>query len=264
MTLDLSKARVETPDVDPRLTAELDAIVLADGVRLTVTDARKEEIYRVKGVDATQVMPPITAAGVKLTYVLLGILTGSIFLLFSYLVYTEHAGDAELLALYRNTMSADKVASEAVFASEIEHLTRTINAIKRDKTYAPDEAELSNASGLSNEVKLIEAMPVERRKTFIDCADLENFKQEKVDADTCLKSIADLGKDALASYSQQSMSKVSSEFLLKLNERHTSVHAFFLQVAQMLLLNLILPLLTALLGYIFGTQQASASGAQKP
>ncbi len=44
-----------------------------------------------------------------------------------------------------------------------------------------------------------------------------------------------------------------------LGEERAAERAFWLQVAQLVLINLLLPILTALLGYIFGTQQAQKS-----
>lgn len=41
-----------------------------------------------------------------------------------------------------------------------------------------------------------------------------------------------------------------------LGDEQAKRHAFWLQAAQLILINLLLPILTALLGYIFGTQQA--------
>jgi len=50
-----------------------------------------------------------------------------------------------------------------------------------------------------------------------------------------LRLLRDLGKDAL--------------------DARQAIRSFWLQAAQLVLLNLLLPALTALLGYIFGTQQ---------
>ena len=44
-----------------------------------------------------------------------------------------------------------------------------------------------------------------------------------------------------------------SEIIHQLADQRAAFRAFWLQMAQLILLNLLLPLLTALLGYIFGT-----------
>ena len=47
-----------------------------------------------------------------------------------------------------------------------------------------------------------------------------------------------------------------SEIIHQLADQRAAFRAFWLQMAQLILLNLLLPLLTALLGYIFGTTRA--------
>ena len=48
----------------------------------------------------------------------------------------------------------------------------------------------------------------------------------------------------------------------QLAEERAAFRAFWLQIAQLILLNLLLPLLTALLGYIFGTSRAARTDEQ--
>ncbi len=50
--------------------------------------------------------------------------------------------------------------------------------------------------------------------------------------------------------------RVLGDLAKQLGEQRAAFRAFWLQMAQLILLNLLLPLLTALLGYIFGTTQA--------
>ncbi len=47
-----------------------------------------------------------------------------------------------------------------------------------------------------------------------------------------------------------------SEIIHQLADQRAAFRAFWLQMTQLILLNLLLPLLTALLGYIFGTTRA--------
>ena len=49
-----------------------------------------------------------------------------------------------------------------------------------------------------------------------------------------------------------------SEIIHQLADQRAAFRAFWLQMAQLILLNLLLPLLTALLGYIFGTTRAKS------
>jgi hypothetical protein len=50
------------------------------------------------------------------------------------------------------------------------------------------------------------------------------------------------------------------ELAKQMGEQRQAFRAFWLQVAQLVLLNLLLPLMTALLGYIFGTTHVAQGG----
>ncbi len=52
--------------------------------------------------------------------------------------------------------------------------------------------------------------------------------------------------------------RVLSEAARQMGEQRVAFRTFWLQTAQLILLNLLLPLVTALLGYIFGTNQLTA------
>ena len=54
--------------------------------------------------------------------------------------------------------------------------------------------------------------------------------------------------------------RVLRELSKDAREFHQSFRAFWIQAAQLVLLNLLLPVLTALLGYIFGSQQGERRG----
>ena len=53
--------------------------------------------------------------------------------------------------------------------------------------------------------------------------------------------------------------RVLGDLAKQLGEQRAAFRAFWLQMAQLILLNLLLPLLTALMGYIFGATQASSA-----
>jgi hypothetical protein len=53
------------------------------------------------------------------------------------------------------------------------------------------------------------------------------------------------------------------DFATKLNEQRQSFYNFWVHAAQLVLLNLLLPLLTVLFGYVFGTQHNNANSSWK-
>ncbi len=74
------------------------------------------------------------------------------------------------------------------------------------------------------------------------------------EATQIMLSRAGAGKDAV-----QQLADLTKE----LAGQRAAFRAFWLQVAQLILLNLLLPLLTALLGYIFGASQAARAQAEE-
>jgi hypothetical protein len=69
---------------------------------------------------------------------------------------------------------------------------------------------------------------------------------------TVLKNLSDLKAADLDRI------RLLRDFAKDVRDEHQSFRTFWLQAGQLILLNLLLPLLTALLGYIFGAQQAQA------
>lgn len=72
--------------------------------------------------------------------------------------------------------------------------------------------------------------------------------------DQCLEILATVWLSVSPTESSTRMAREAAE---KINEHRQNLHTFWIQAAQLILLNLLLPLLTALFGYIFGTQQAN-------
>jgi hypothetical protein len=69
----------------------------------------------------------------------------------------------------------------------------------------------------------------------------------------CLSRILEVRQVAMEARAARS-AKFANDALDRLSTQRKGIHDFWLQAAQLVLLNLLLPLLTALFGYIFGTQ----------
>lgn len=62
-------------------------------------------------------------------------------------------------------------------------------------------------------------------------------------------------------YSKASTGADSDALITKILEARAAARDFWFKMAQLVLLNLLLPVLTAILGYVFGSKQHSARGA---
>lgn len=71
----------------------------------------------------------------------------------------------------------------------------------------------------------------------------------------CMNILDDVRQAALEAASSTTNAEVAGTAADKFSAQRQTFHAFWLQAAQLVLLNLLLPILTALLGYIFGSQQ---------
>ena len=77
---------------------------------------------------------------------------------------------------------------------------------------------------------------------------------------TCADLLDMIDREAMSAATNLEKNKMLTDFAKDVDAQHQAFRSFFMQLAQMLLLNLLLPVLTALLGYIFGTQQAQQKG----
>lgn len=75
--------------------------------------------------------------------------------------------------------------------------------------------------------------------------------------DDCLLILTTAKESASARSLETEKVRLMGEFVKDAQTSHQAFRSFWLQVSQLVLLNLLLPVLTALLGYIFGSQQAS-------
>ena len=82
--------------------------------------------------------------------------------------------------------------------------------------------------------------------------------------DACLATLQNVRESVVDAAVGASDAQVAGEFATKIYEQRQALHNFWIQAAQLILVNLLLPLLTALFGYIFGTQQAQRQNAADP
>lgn len=75
----------------------------------------------------------------------------------------------------------------------------------------------------------------------------------------CLIILNGLQQSAAEAAVDVSNAQIAGDTVDKILAHRQSLFTFWLQAAQLILLNLLLPLLTALFGYIFGSQQAGRS-----
>jgi hypothetical protein len=249
MPIDLAAAGVAKPnDVIQDATT--------NGVNLTTTSEVKPTPVVTAAIAG---MPAVAAAGVMLAKVVLAILAGSLLTLVLYLWVTDHQHTSNLRNVSEDVLRQNSVGSEfpnlAVLDTNLKLLGDA--ATNPDSKLTADDEKTgrdlfvglakSGTITSSQKAKLDGCIPIpaasaQRTEVLKECVSiLERVRKIAANAPGSLERL-----------------RVLTEFTKQLNEHRQSFHTAWFQEAQLILLNLLLPLLTGLFGYIFGTQQAQS------
>ena len=79
---------------------------------------------------------------------------------------------------------------------------------------------------------------------------------------SCVDILHLVEKGAMAASANMDKLRIMIDFSKEVDAHRQNFHSFWVQMAQLILLNLLLPLLTGLLGYIFGTRGGESQGTQ--
>jgi hypothetical protein len=128
-----------------------------------------------------------------------------------------------------------------------------------DPSWTLTPGELAAASASLKQISLDTSLTEDQRSALSPCipipvsasADRAAILEKCVDTVAHLSSTQSIMADRV---------KLLEELQKTSDDERQSFRTFWLQVAQMVLMNLFFPLITALLGYIFGTQRANGSG----
>jgi hypothetical protein len=206
------------------------------------------------GVTAS--MAPLIAEGVKLVKCVLFLTAAAIVLLLVFFAIFEEGERSKVARVY------DQAVSEAVNVrppntrSDISLLVAELRRANDDSSWAMSPAETTDASIALKEIASIYLPTDEQKKDLATCVPI----MPSTDANRatvlarCLNTITNLvpvTNDATARV------KLLEEILKQADDNDQVFRTYWMQVSQMILMNIFFPLLTALLGYVFGTQQAS-------
>lgn len=207
----------------------------------------------------------VATHGVELTKFLLTILLVSIVILTGYLIVLDSITSARVDAEYDRLFHAiSKTANRRV--DDIDGLS---SFLKSAKAATPEkrieEAVILNAKNTLNELTkehdIVDQDASELSKC-VDSASLPIPKPPDFDTqiDKCTR-ILDSTRYFAGGPMDIDRLRLMRDFVKDAQEHHQSFRTFWISATQLILVNVLLPLLTALLGYIFGRQ--SAQGAPK-
>jgi hypothetical protein len=244
-----------TGQVDPQIPG----VIAQEAPATGAIPPRDLQESKVKELSVTgQPMSETGREGVKLAKAVLGITAGSILLLVAYLLIMEWMIGSNIREAYCKALDCDRAGSEIVAISTIDNFIASLTeASKNEKFQMSAEAQL-NADQLLKLIDKVPSISNDQKNKLKQCNPLpaDNTRKDKLDA--CLTILGDIRKGTMEAAAVLTRAQVAGDSVVKIGEQRQNLHLFWVQAAQLVLLNLLLPLLTALFGYIFGTQQQQA------
>ncbi len=198
-------------------------------------------------------------AGVILSYFVLSIVTGSIVLLLAALIWLNYNVSDDVRRPYASVMNPTKIGSEAYVLGMLESLVGEFQHARDDQKWAMSEAASSNQAALNSFLAKLPSITASQKSTLTACRPLPEGGSRNPALEKCIAVLNDIRQAVVEAAYSTSNSQVAGEAVDKILAHRQALLSFWLQAAQLILLNLLLPLLTALFGYIFGTQQAGQS-----
>jgi hypothetical protein len=204
-------------------------------------------------------LPPLTWVGKDLSRAVLGILAGSIVVLMGYLFYMEGKIGRDVGGAYTWALEASRTASGFKWIDRLESTTAELRLARSRADGHMSEAALQNAQEVLRMAARLPSLPDGQREQLGRCVPLPTDSSRNEAVDRCVEILERIDRDALGTFATTSTAGIAGDFATRLHEQRQGLHQFWIQAAQLILLNLLLPLLTALFGYIFGRQSGSES-----
>jgi hypothetical protein len=204
-------------------------------------------------------LPPLTWVGKDLARWVLLIMAGSIVVLMSYLFYMEGKIGRDVGGAYNWALDASKAGLEFKELDRLETTTADLRMARKSADWQMSEASLRSAQGVLRTTARLPSVSDAQRDQLRRCIPLPTDSGRNEALNQCVEILERIDREAWGALATATNTGVAGEFATKLHEQRQNLHQFWIQAAQLILLNLLLPLLTALFGYIFGRQHGDWS-----
>ncbi len=217
----------------------------------------KEVLLKQLDVSETPRMPPVAGAGVGLARLVLYIAAGSILILTVYLISMEFSVARDVRDAYAQVLSPNRIGAEFYTLSRLEQLSVDLSTARENSEWQMSADSRQNADSILKMIATLPSIASADKTQLGECIPLPPANASRSDKlDRCIGIVRKIQQPALEAAVGATNAQLAGESASKINEHRQSLHNFWIQAAQLILLNLLLPLLTALFGYVFGTQQA--------
>ena len=156
-------------------------------------------------------------------------------------------------ASYREASPASNAAPYGI----VDRLQRLSDNLEMSRNNPSIQWDRNSESNAQDTIDQLSFLADEQRSELGRCIPPPQANDPNRDGkiETCLVILSISKQNALQAIHSATESKPAPDWADKMSERRENLHKFWIQAAQLVLLNLLLPLLTALFGYIFGSQQ---------
>lgn len=206
-------------------------------------------------------MSPVAAAGVRLALYVLNIVIGAIVLLMLYLAWMDWQVAGDIRQSYRDVLDPSRLGAELQTVEKLDRLAVDLGAAQSNTTLVLVNGAQQNAQAVLRILDRLPSLSAPQKVQLKECLPVlpvDAARSEKLlRCQAILEAVRAAALDASAN---ERSALLAGEAVGKIGEQRQQLRAFWLQAAQLLLLNLLLPLLTALFGYVFGTQQSQRNG----
>jgi len=201
----------------------------------------------------TSTVEPLAAAGLELAKIVLAFTAGSIIILTLILAAMELGAAWQAARASERALAIATLGRTAPQDGRLELLAAELRRAHDDPAWKLPEASEAEASALVKELGADANLSQAQRDLVVTCIPLPAPGAAK--REEALAQCAGLVDQLLAArQSPGERLKFLADLQKQSDDQRQAFRAFWLQVAQLILMNLFFPLLTALLGYIFGTQ----------
>lgn len=203
-------------------------------------------------------MPAVTKAGITLAKAVLYITGGAIILLMLYLVWMDRSVAGDVADAYKQVLNPSRIGSEYYTVGRLEQFGSDLSAARADPKYNLSAEQTQRDREVVGLLEQLPSLGSPQRSQLDQCIPPPTDATRNDKLGQCIAVADSLRQAALSAAATAMTAQAAGESVGKIQEQRQSLHQFWIQAAQLILLNLLLPLLTALFGYIFGTQQARA------
>lgn len=221
----------------------------------------QQAIVDLPGARAT--MPPITAAGVELAKIVLGYIAAAMVLLLVIITVVEVIDATHEYSLQDNIAQQAARISAMPDAERLEAWRAGLKSLAATPSVPPTTDQQNAWRFTYDSLRMTGAASQLQAATLSACVAPVASKPQAAQLTNCDDVLAMLANQSRGAAGDLDKIRLLAEFNKEVGSSHQNTRTFWLQIAQMILLNLLLPILTALLGYIFGTHQVPAEGSDK-